>query len=175
MNTLKSKFYVAFPFTALTSSCSLLVLGLLLACSTPEENDPDDMINTPVNEEAAVTAVSFTGTSNNYTLSVTIASPDTGCDQYADWWEVFKEDGTLLYRRILAHSHVNEQPFTRSGGPVNIGPDEVIYVRAHMNNFGYGATVFKGTIGSGLVSDSLDVSFAADLETQSPLPEDCAF
>jgi len=126
-------------------------------------------------EQAAVTAVSFTGQANNYTLSVTIKSPDTGCDQYADWWEVFTAEGELIYRRILGHSHVTEQPFTRSGGSVNVGPDDFIYVRAHMNNLGYGTSVFSGKIGEALVADTLAVDFAKELETAEPLPTNCAF
>jgi hypothetical protein len=133
-------------------------------------------INTATTHQSAkIVAVECTGQANNYTLAVTIESPDTGCDQYADWWEVFTPDNTLIYRRILAHSHVDEQPFTRSGGIVDVGPDEFIYVRAHMNNLGYGTQVFSGNVRDGLVLDSLATSFASELESQDPLPADCAF
>lgn len=125
--------------------------------------------------QAEITAVSCSGQANNYTLSVTIASPDTGCDQYADWWEVLTVDGILIYRRILGHSHVSEQPFTRSGGIVDVGPDERIYVRAHMNNLGYGSAVFSGTLRNDLQQDTLDSNFALVLESMAPLPENCAF
>ena len=57
-----------------------------------------------------------------------VASPDTGCDQYANWWEVITEDGALIYRRILGHSHVNEQPFIRSGVGVVIDENQVVIV-----------------------------------------------
>lgn len=122
-----------------------------------------------------VTAVTCTGQPNAYTFSVTIESPDTGCDQYSDWWEVFTPDSTLIYRRILAHSHVNEQPFTRSGGPVAVGATDFVYVRAHMNNLGYGTQVFSGNVLDGLKLDSLGVNFAEGLETTEPLPIDCDF
>ena len=131
---------------------------------------------TPTTESSAkVTGVRITGEPGNYNLSVTLESPDTGCDQYADWWEVFTPDGTLIYRRILAHSHVDEQPFTRSGGPVSVTADQEIIVRGHMNNLGYGTQVFRGTIGEGLAQSTLAVDVAASLESTEPLPQNCAF
>lgn len=150
----------------------LLISPLFLCACDSTENLNDSSID---DVSAAVTDVSFTGAPGNYTLSVTIESPDTGCSQYADWWEVFRPDGSLVYRRILAHSHVDEQPFTRSGGPVNIAADENIIVRAHMNNNGYGDQVYTGSISQGLTPDTLDSLFAAELAASDPLPVDCAF
>jgi len=124
---------------------------------------------------ADITAVTFTGDAGNYSFTVTIESPDTGCSQYADWWEVIGSDGRLVYRRILTHSHVNEQPFTRSGGPVNISATENIFVRAHMNSSGYGEQVFSGSIEQGLQQNTLDSFFADELELTDPLPDGCAF
>ena len=125
--------------------------------------------------QAVVSAVSFTGNEENYTFNVRLESPDTGCDQYADWWEVFNEEGELLYRRILAHSHVGEQPFSRSGGPINIKETDFVYVRGHMNNLGYGSLVFGGTVKDGFEAKELPIEFAADLEETAPLPTSCAF
>ncbi len=125
--------------------------------------------------QAVVTAVSFTGSADNYTFSVQISSPDTGCDQYADWWEVFDEEGKLIYRRILGHSHVDEQPFTRSGGPVEIAAATFVYIRAHTNNLGYGSLVFGGSVKDGFKSLELPIEFAAELAETEPLPTSCAF
>ncbi len=147
---------------------------MLFSCSQSEGDDPFSEL-TISDDQAAVTAVSCTGQPNNYTLSVTIASPDTGCDQYADWWEVLTPDSTLIYRRILGHSHVDEQPFARSGGVVDVGADEFIYVRAHMNNSGYGSLVFSGTVRDSLRPDTLQASYASGLEAAAPLPTNCAF
>ena len=108
-------------------------------------------------------------------FSVTISSPDTGCDRYADWWEVTTPDGELLYRRVLLHSHVNEQPFTRSGGPVNIADTLPVIVRVHMYPDGYSPHAFSGTIDSGFTSTTLETDFALPLATQPPLPTSCAF
>lgn len=124
---------------------------------------------------ASVTAVSTSGASGNFTFSVTIESPDTGCEQYADWWEVLTADGNLIYRRILAHSHVNEQPFTRSGGPVAVSADDAVIVRAHMNNAGYGERVFTGSVTEGLTQETLNPSFAEGVAVVDPLPGGCAF
>ena len=148
-----------------------VILVLSGACdSTQTSNDESS-----TTELAAVTAVSFTGDAGSYTFSVTIQSLDTGCTQYADWWEVIRPDGSLVYRRILTHSHIDEQPFTRSGGPVNVTADEDILVRAHMNSNGYGEQVFRGSIELGLIPVSIESSFAENLEFEDPLPDSCAF
>jgi len=155
-------------------SFSLILICFGIACSMSDEAIV--LLEKRYQEnQAAVVGVTCTGQPNNYTLNVTIVSPDTGCDQYADWWEVITADGDLIYRRILGHSHVNEQPFTRSGGLVNVGPDDSIYVRAHMNNLGYGSSIFSGTLRNDLSPDTLDITFASELIFESPLPENCAF
>lgn len=150
----------------------VLIFSILLSCTN------SDIVNSNASlklDDVKVINVECTGQPNNYTFAVTIESPDTGCDQYADWWEVFYPDSTLIYRRILAHSHVDEQPFTRSGAIVDVGPDEFIYVRAHMNNSGYGSAVFSGNVREGLLSDSLSINYASSLSLVQPLPDDCDF
>lgn len=124
---------------------------------------------------ADVTAVRVTGDAGAYQFVVEISSPDTGCEQFADWWEVVTEDGELLHRRILLHSHVTEQPFTRSGGPVDADGETVLIVRAHMSNGGYGGQAYRGTVNGGFEPVALPAGFAAELETSPPLPEGCAF
>lgn len=126
-------------------------------------------------QAAKIVSVSAFGEVQNYTFKVGISSPDLGCDQYADWWEVVDLEGNLIYRRILLHSHVNEQPFVRSGGPVAIDENQTVIVRAHMNNSGYGMQAFQGNIKKGFQQIKLEEGFAADLETQAPLPSECAF
>lgn len=125
--------------------------------------------------EAKVTKVTVSGGANSYTFNVTIESPDTGCDQYADWWEVIDLEGSLIYRRVLAHSHVNEQPFTRSGDNIKLTKNTQVYVRAHMNTSGYGVRVQKGSVENGFMAAELDVEFAKELQKKEPLPTGCAF
>jgi hypothetical protein len=124
---------------------------------------------------ADVLSVQVSGEPGAYQFAVEIASPDTGCEQFADWWEVISEDGELLYRRILLHSHVGEQPFTRSGGQVDIAMDTVVYVRAHMNTSGYGGTVMQGTVQDGFKTAEVETGFGSDLEQVPRQPEECAF
>lgn len=124
---------------------------------------------------ADVLSVAASGAPGAYQLSVTVRSPDTGCQQYADWWEVLSEDGRLLYRRVLSHSHVEEQPFTRSGGPVPIGPDTVVWVRAHMHPSGYGGQALRGTVRQGFRPAQLAAGIGAQLAQQPPWPGGCDF
>jgi len=80
-------------------------------------------------------------------------------------------DGKLVYRRVLLHSHVDEQPFTRSGGPVPVQSDTVVWVRAHMNSSGYIGMAFEGPVKTGFQQAVPDAKFAAGLAKQPPLPD----
>ena len=70
---------------------------------------------------------------------MTVSHADEGWAHYADLWQLEAPDGTALAKRILAHPHENEQPFTRSLSGVNI-PDSLakVLVRAHDSVHGYG-------------------------------------
>ena len=113
------------------------------------------------------------GIEHAYTFTVTVSSPDTGCDRYADWWEIVTANGVLEYRHTLLHSHVDEQPFTRSGGPVPIGAKQEVVVRAHMNSLGYGAVGLQGNVASGFVRATLLPEFGASIESLDPQPPPC--
>jgi hypothetical protein len=141
---------------------------------TPSAIPTADDISPP-SDQAEVLEVKVSGEAGMYSFSVTISSPDEGCNQYADWWEVISQDGELFYRRILLHSHVNEQPFTRSGGPVAIEADTIVLVRAHMHPGGYGSLAMQGSLEGGFEQVELSDDFAADLGETPPLPEGCNF
>ena len=137
---------------------------------------PDCEREPPPLAGANVEGVSVTGEPGAYMFTVTLRSPDTGCDQYADWWEVVTPTGELIYRRVLAHSHVGEQPFTRSGGPVELQPSTPVVVRGHMNTTGYSGLTFSGSVETGFGLDSPATSeLAPGLAEEPPLPSDCAF
>ncbi len=149
------------------------IVGIFFLLGFHSEATEDNMAKE--RKFADVISVKVTGKLNAYQFSVGIKSPDTGCDQYADWWEVLSEERKLLYRRILLHSHVDEQPFVRSGGPVVIKPNTVVWVRAHMNTVGYGGKVYKGSVKDGFKETECDPDFAKDVEKEPPQPDGCAF
>ncbi len=142
--------------------------------SDDDASGDDDTSDGGIPTLADVVAVAVSGDPGEYVFSVTVHSPDTGCEQYADWWEVLDPGGTLLFRRILQHSHVDEQPFTRGGEPVPAQPADEVIVRAHMNELGYGGQAMRGTAaGAFAPAPDIDATFAPGVETQEPLPEDC--
>ena len=164
-----------------------LVLGTLLltACSNnTAETSTANHTESPIEEEtsaddpsalADVIAVDVSGSEGSYTFAVTLSSPDTGCDRYANWWEVLDRDGNLIYRRILGHSRVDEQPFTRSGGPVDVAADQVVFVRAYMHPTGYGGIAFTGTAADGFQAAPELPSIDPGVESADPQPDGCAF
>jgi hypothetical protein len=85
---------------------------------------------------AATATLSATGI---YSFTVTITSDETGWDKYADKWDVIAPDGTVLGTRVLAHPHVDEQPFTRSLDDVSVPEGlSTVTIRAHDKVEGYG-------------------------------------
>jgi len=123
---------------------------------------------------ADVLRVAVKGRPGAYGFAVTVKSPDRGCDGYANWWEVVSPDGRLLFRRVLMHSHPDEQPFTRPGGPVPISAEETVIVRAHFHPTGYGGVAVRGSVAKGFApwSDA-PPDFAAELAQRKPLPTEC--
>ena len=81
--------------------------------ATPSDHDGE----TGLVAEAAgadVVAVRGFGGPDAWLLEVTVRSPDTGCERYADWWEVVTPEGELLSRRILDPSPLSEPPSPRA-------------------------------------------------------------
>lgn len=78
---------------------------------------------------------------------VTLRHADEGWEHYADRWEVLTPDGELLATRVLAHPHVDEQPFTRSLRNVRIpeGVSQVV-IRANDSVHGYGGKTISVTL-----------------------------
>ncbi len=154
----------------------LAITFFLTSCASkivnedPSENKPDIKDHADL---ANVVSVSVSGEENGFQFSVGLRSPDEDCDQYANWWEVVSLDGELLYRRILTHSHPTEQPFVRTGGPVEILETEAVVIRGHMHPGGYGGVAYQGSVATGFQAVEKPASFASKLSESEPLPTVC--
>lgn len=96
-----------------------LVAGLL-ALTAPDVVTADDV---------KILAADFRSLdSHRWSVSVTLKHGDTGWDHYADRWRVVDDEGNVLGDRVLFHPHVEEQPFTRGLGSVQI-PEGTTTVR----------------------------------------------
>jgi len=94
--------------------------------------------------EADVIKVDAKRTGDTFRFSVTVRHADTGWDHYANAWEVVKTDGTVLATRVLAHPHVDEQPFTRSLGGVAIPEGtRTVFLRAVDSVHGQGGVTIE--------------------------------
>ena len=70
--------------------------------------------------------------SSSCKFSVTLKHGDEGWDHYANQWDVMTMDGKLLKSRVLYHPHVDEQPFTRSGGPIPVRSHLTVACKHHL-------------------------------------------
>lgn len=105
------------------------LLGILLTLAIPALAGEVDVVDVEHKAQG----------DHSYRFDVTLKHADTGWDHYANRWEVLAPDGTILATRVLAHPHVNEQPFTRSLSGVKI-PQEVkqVEIRGHDSVHAYG-------------------------------------
>ncbi|NOY15872.1 MAG: hypothetical protein GXP23_02865 [Gammaproteobacteria bacterium] len=110
-----------------------ILLPILILFSSPGFASP-----------AEIVGVNVTNNQSGYRFDVTIRHADTGWKHYADGWEVLSPSGDVLGKRILAHPHVDEQPFTRSLSGVKI-PQKTpsVSIRAHDSVYGYNKKLFK--------------------------------
>jgi len=90
-------------------------------------------------EYAHVTKVKATKSANGtWCFYVSVRHHDTGWNDYADAWKIADMSGKIFVTRILAHPHVDEQPFTRSMCGIVI-PKNIskVMVSAKTNKDGY--------------------------------------
>lgn len=89
-------------------------------------------------DQVEIVDVQVTANQGSYRFDVTLQHDDTGWDHYADGWEVLSPSGDSLGKRVLAHPHVSEQPFTRSLSGVKIPEGiDTVSIRAHDSVHGY--------------------------------------
>ncbi|MBS8259368.1 hypothetical protein DYI23_03965 [Roseibium polysiphoniae] len=104
-------------------------------------------IGTALAGEVVIANAEAVQQNGQWRFSVTLRHDDTGWDHYADLWQVVTPDGDILGERVLAHPHVNEQPFTRSLGGIRI-PDDIskVIIRARDTVHGDAEETFEVTL-----------------------------
>jgi len=106
----------------------LLALGATVWLAPPAAAGPADVIG-----------VSVLCEEGECVFAVRVLHEDEGFDHYADRWELLDEEGRVIATRVLAHPHVDEQPFTRRLPGVVIPPGvKQVRVRARDSRHGYG-------------------------------------
>ena len=94
--------------------------------------------------QAEIEDVNVRYSQDSFQFDVTLRHDDTGWDHYADGWEVISPAGDVLGKRVLAHPHESEQPFTRSLSGVHIPAGiNSVSIRAHDSVHGYNEQVFE--------------------------------
>jgi hypothetical protein len=83
-------------------ACTIL-LGLVVLAA-PAFAGLADVVQVDVTQESG----------ERWRFAVTVRHPDRDPDHWADFWRVRTAEGRELGRRVLLHSHVDEQPFTRN-------------------------------------------------------------
>ncbi len=94
--------------------------------------------------DAVIDGATTRETASGWSFSLTLTHAETGWDDYADGWRVESDAGEVLGTRVLAHPHVNEQPFTRSLSGVVV-PDgaTTVWIRARTSVDGWGQERFR--------------------------------
>lgn len=98
--------------------------------------------------EADVLSATLTETAPGvFTISAEVEHGDDGWDHYANAWQVIGPDGSVIATRVLAHPHMNEQPFIRVLTDVSI-PDNVseVTIRARDLVHGFGGRTVTLTV-----------------------------
>jgi len=117
------------------------IFGLLVALLLPYSS-------IAIAGQARIIDVSVTNNNGSFRFDVTLEHADSGWDHYADGWEVVSPAGDVLGKRVLAHPHVNEQPFTRSLSAVQIPQNvKTVSIRAHDSVHGYNKDMFEVDLG----------------------------
>lgn len=124
-----SKLRFAPPITGARPAMWLALAAVLMVAPVPAAADGADVVDVEIAREAAGT----------FRFDVTVRHGDTGWQDYADLWQVVGPDGTVYGERVLAHPHVDEQPFRRSKGGIAV-PEDVatVTVRARSSADGWG-------------------------------------
>jgi hypothetical protein len=136
-----------------TQTPDLTTVPILIFTTTPT-NSPELQPAATQTEldlrEANVVAVEFEDLGDGrIRFDVTLLHDDDGeAPLYADWWQVETEDGQVLGRRVLTHSH-GTQPFTRSETIEVPAGLTIVIVRGHDMQHEFGGQAMQVNLSTG--------------------------
>mgnify|MGYP000025295265 CR=1 FL=1 len=81
----------------------ILLSGLLMIIS----------INVMASDVAIIFAKFSRNVDGSWNVAATLKHADSGWNHYANEWRIVDGKGHVIGKRVLAHPHVEEQPFTR--------------------------------------------------------------
>ena len=116
---------------------ALTVGALLLASATTASAGKADVLAVEATETGP----------GQWRFAVTVRHADRDPEHWADWWRVRTVDGRELGRRVLLHSHVDEQPFTRDEQIAIAAGATVVIVEAHDRVHGLGGATVTVDLG----------------------------
>ncbi len=150
------RFLAAKFFAAFTAPALILTLVSALTLAPQAMAGEVDVVQVKADKDR----------SGMWSFSVSLRHDDTGWDHYADNWEVLSPNGEILAERVLAHPHVDEQPFTRSLSDIKI-PNGLTYVilRGRDGVHGYGGQTMRVDL---LTGKAEIIPSASTLETAEP-------
>ncbi len=109
----------------------IIWLGFVLLCLA-------GMAGHAIAGQVEIVQTQFISRGGVWQVYTTLRHGDTGWEHYADAWRVVTETGDVLGTRTLFHPHVDEQPFTRSQGGIQIPKDvHIVFVEAHDKEHGW--------------------------------------
>lgn len=114
----------------------------------------DESFNPDLDFAQVVYVNAFETSGGVWRFDVTLLHNDEGWNHYATSWQVVNpETMEILSERVLAHPHVEEQPFTRSQGNIKI-PSALtkVLVRAKCQRHGFGGQEITVPLVSGETS-----------------------
>jgi len=138
----------------------LVVLGLFASLSVIADEQPKKYLTSL--DYAQVEQVAATQHQNgSWCFAVQVRHNDQGWDHYADAWHITDLAGNVLGKRVLAHPHDHEQPFTRSLCDVEIAEalkEVVVSSTCNVHGFGGKATIvnLNKTQGNGFTVKRVD-------------------
>lgn len=125
---------------------TILTAGLLAGAAVfgfagggADDVDAAPDFNPDLNFAQVVQVAALLESTGRWSFSVTVRHNDEGWEHYAGLWEVIDpETAVVLGRRVLAHPHDNEQPFSRSQSGIVIPAETtVVLVRAKCTKHGF--------------------------------------